>query len=330
MKSNMNKLESFVSVIWVVQDDLDLLKTQLVPMQQHLEANFSDYEILLVDQRSSDGTAAFIDVELKKIPCVRFIEMAFRVQEDVALVAGLENSIGDYVVLMQPANDPCKEVRRIVEASIEGEDIVYGVAPRPQSFGYSLLRPLATSVLSRVGYNVPKNATGFMVISRRVANAVMSVGRFHHQFFVRLSKTGYGCQSFPYERKQTSTDLKRTQQGLNTLIRMVIYNSTLPLRWMSVVGLLGSGSAFLFALYSFLTRLFMQNIAAGWASSVMFQSFMFMILFAMLAFFGEYLARLLDDQSGVKNYSVVYEKHSSVLLNEDRHNVLHDSVDVVN
>ena len=330
MKLDTNKLECFVSVIWVVQNDLKMLQEHLEPMQQHLEASFSDYEILLVDQRSDDGTADYIDAELKKVPCVRFIEMAFRVPQDVAMVAGLENSIGDYVVIMNPENDPCDQVGRIVYASIDGADIVYGVAPKPQSFGYRLLRPMASVVLSRVGYDVPKNATGFIAISRRAANAVMSVGRFHHQFFVRLSNTGYASQRFSYDRRSGPSDLKHTQQGMSTLVKMVIYNSTLPLRWMSVVGLLGSGSAFLFALYSFVTRLLMQNVAPGWASSVMFQSFMFMILFAMLAFFGEYLARLLDDQSGVKNYSVVYEKHSSVLLNEDRHNVLSDSVDRCN
>lgn len=327
MKKEAKVLERFISVVWVLRDSVDALRAHLQPLQEDLEANFTDYEILLIDQRSHDGTADYIEAQLKAIPSVRFIELSFRVAQDVAIVAGLENSIGDYVVIMDPERDSVREIRPIVDAALEGADIVYGTAPLKRSLAYRMLRPLAGKVLSRIGYNVPQNATGFMTLSRRAANAVMSVGRFHHQFFVRLAKTGYVYERFSYQINIPEKSSKNAQRGAYDLVQMVIHNSTLPLRWMSVAGILGSGFAFLFALYSFLIRLLMENVAAGWASSVMFQSCMFMLLFTMLAFFGEYLARLLDDQSGMKSYSVVYEKHSSVLLNENRRNVQQNSID---
>lgn len=325
MNTNEPKLECFVSVVLVARNNLALLQAQLNPLQEYLESHFCDYEILIVDQRSDDGTVQAMDEMLKRIPCVRFIELSFRIGGDVATVAGLENSIGDYVVLMDLRTDPFDRIREMVTASIEGSDIVMGVSNMRESLAYRTVRPLASMVLRRIGYSVPRGATGFMSISRRAVNAVMSVGRFHHQFFVRLSKAGYSSEGFAYDLLALPASEKKVSRGSSDLFQMVIYNSTLPLRWMSVLGMMGSGCAFIFAFYSFLTRLFMENVAAGWASSVMFQSFMFMLMFAMLAFFGEYLARLLDDQVGYKDYSVVYEKHSSVLLDEDRHNVLNES-----
>lgn len=45
----------------------------------------------------------------------------------------------------------------------------------------------------------------------------------------------------------------------------------------------------------------------------------------MLAFFGEYLARLMEEKEGVSSYSVVYEKMSAKMLSEDRVNVVQAS-----
>lgn len=320
-------LETFVSVIVVTRNQSNTLEQRLPELQSYMELHFSDYEILIVDQRSDDGTLQKIDILLKKIPCIRFIELSFRVTEDVAMAAGLENSIGDYVIYMDLESDPHMGIRQMIEKCRGGSDIVLGISNSQESIGYRCLRPFATWMLGRIGYTLPRGAGNFMAISRRAANAVMSVGRFHHQFLIRLSKTGYAHGSFPYDALDGKTKKKSLKAGFQQLVRMMIYNSTLPLRWMSLLGFLGSTIAFLFALYSFVLRLVMENIAAGWASSVMFQSFMFLLMFAMLAFFGEYLARLLDEQSHGREYAVVEEKHSSVLLDENRLNVLSESIE---
>jgi hypothetical protein len=55
-------------------------------------------------------------------------------------------------------------------------------------------------------------------------------------------------------------------------------------------------------------------------------SLLFMLQFVMLAFFGEYLGRLLDDRSEQVDYSIVFEKNSAVMVNQDRVNVLSDSL----
>ena len=58
----------------------------------------------------------------------------------------------------------------------------------------------------------------------------------------------------------------------------------------------------------------------------MFMSVLFGLLFAILAFFGEYLGRLLDDRSEQRDYDVVSEKNSSVMQEENRFNVLSESI----
>lgn len=47
--------------------------------------------------------------------------------------------------------------------------------------------------------------------------------------------------------------------------------------------------------------------------------------FLILSLFGEYLARLLEDRADVRAYNVIYERHSSVMLDMDRLNVSQNS-----
>ena len=93
--------------------------------------------------------------------------------------------------------------------------------------------------------------------------------------------------------------------------------------------MLGSFMAFIFASYSLVIRLFKDNVIEGWTSMILFMSVLFMLLFLILAFFGEYLGRLLDDRSEQRDYSVALEKMSSVMLSEQRSNVIDTSVDLI-
>jgi hypothetical protein len=52
-----------------------------------------------------------------------------------------------------------------------------------------------------------------------------------------------------------------------------------------------------------------------------------MLLFTILAFFGEYLGRLLDDNSERRDYNIAFELNSSVMLKEDRINVMSESLE---
>ncbi|MDH0939241.1 hypothetical protein N5C29_24905 [Aeromonas caviae] len=113
---------------------------------------------------------------------------------------------------------------------------------------------------------------------------------------------------------------------MRQLVRLMVFNSSRPLRWMSGLGMIGSFAAFIFAIYSVLVNVVSGDVVEGWTTTVLFMSLLFMLQFVMLAFFGEYLGRLLDDRSEQVDYSIVFEKNSAVMVNQDRVNVLSDSL----
>ncbi len=315
------KSESFVSVVLLTADGLASLESSVRRVQDVLASTYTDYEVVVIGLGPSCEKAAAEDAILREVPCVRFVQLSAAVHDDVAWAAGVECAIGDFVILFDPRIDPVTEIPHLVERCRAGADVVIGTAARGSSAGYSILRLLSTRVLRAIDYDLPKNATTLRCLSRRAVNAVTRTGRFHHQFFLRIQKTGYPSVAFPYE-PVGALGARGVWAGARDLIRLMVFNSSRPLRWMSFIGFGGSVVAFGFAAYSVLIHLVSGSVVQGWTTTILFMSVLFMTQFVMMAFFGEYLGRLLDDRSEQSDYSVVFEKNSSVMVDADRVNVL--------
>lgn len=320
----MKKKDSFVSIVLVVKNQFRELENFINNVSPYLHERYSDYEIVVVDQSSHDVSNEKLDNLLCKYSSIRYIYLSYEVSGDVAVAAGVENAIGDFVVNLDIISDPLDIIDPLVETCRAGNDIVLGVSKQDSTYLYSFVRPFISKVLLSVGYDFPRNFSGAMCLSRRAVNAVTESGRFYHKLYIRISRTGYKMEEYNYVSKNIK-DRKNIVTGLKEALQFTIFNSTKPLRWMSALGVLGSSLAFIFALYSLIVNLFNNNISEGWTTLVLFSSVLFFLLFTMLAFFGEYLARLLNDRSEHRSYSVVYERNSNVMLEETRFNVLYDS-----
>jgi hypothetical protein len=319
------KSESFVSVVIVVQTRLQDMHSTLLDVHHILDENYTDYEMVIIAPGINSTNAQDEDLILKNIPSVRLIHLSTEVYIDVALAAGLENAIGDFVVLWNPYADPVSVIPDVVSLCRAGKDVVVGVTTRPKSFSYQLIRRLVNMTLRAIEYDLPTNSTGLRCLSRRAVNAVTRVGRFHHQFYLRIQKTGYPAGAFPYTPFNEAEGVGMLK-SVRRLLRLMVFNSSRPLRWMSGIGFCGSLAAFVFASYSVLIHLLNGHVVEGWTTLVLFMSLLFTLQFIMMAFFGEYLGRLLDESSDQSEYAVVYERNSEVMLNADRVNVLSDSV----
>lgn len=319
------KNESFVSIVIVVQNHLEEIYENLVKLHLLLDANYTDFEVVVITSGLGSTNANVEDKVLKNIPCVRIINLSTRVYNDVALAAGLENAIGDFVVLWNPISDPEHVIPQIVNQCRSGMDVVVGVTTHIRTLRYRIIRKLMNFALRTIDYDLPQNSTGLRCLSRRAVNAVTRVGRFHHQFYLRIQKTGYPAGAYNYTPLNESEGVG-VIESVRRLLRVLVFNSSRPLRWMSILGFSGSLIGFLYACYSVLIHLIGGHVVEGWTTTILFMSSLFIVQFIMMAFFGEYLGRLLDEGSAQAEYAVVYERNSDIMVNADRVNVLTDSI----
>lgn len=321
----MIKSDSFVSVVIVIPGHIQDVYDPLQQLSFILDEHYTDYEIVVIAPGLNSTNANSEDRILKNINCVRIIQLSSPVYHDVALAAGLENAIGDFVVLWNPIAEPVEIVPKIVEQCRNGTDVVIGVTNKLRSLRYRLIRRAMNIALRTIDYDIPANSTSLRCLSRRAVNAVTRIGRFHHQFYLRIQKTGYPAGAFNYSPLKENEGIGFIE-SLRRLLRLMVFNSSRPLRWMSVLGFCGSVAGFLFACYSVLVHLINGHVVEGWTTIVLFMSLMFIVQFVMMASFGEYLGRLLDESSAQAEYAVVYERNSNVMINADRVNVLNTSL----
>lgn len=321
----MNKQDTFVSVVLVSYNQAVTLSNYISDLEPYLKSQYLDYEIVIIDQNSTDNTEQKLDITLKKYQSIRYIKLTQKVELEVAVAAGIENSIGDFVINMNIDIDPIDLINSFVNNGKTGNDVTIGVSNSKTTALYKCIRTLSERLIKSIGYTLPANSTGSFCLSRRAVNAITESGRFYCKLRMRMANLGYKIDALSYNLTK-ETDKKQIINGIKETLHHMVFNSTKPLRWMSILGVFGSLMAFIFAFYSIIVNLINDHVMEGWTTTILFMSLLFAILFTMLSFFGEYLARLLNDRSEHKDYNVVFEKNSSVMLEEDRNNVLFSSL----
>ena len=120
-----------VSIVVPLEQDVRLLEGLVTEIDQTVGAAYRFFEIVLVDDGSSDGTAAVMQPLLKKIQRIRYMKLSRPFGRDVALSAGIESAIGDFVVTLDPRTDPIEVIPQMIELCRKSGGIVHGMAENP-------------------------------------------------------------------------------------------------------------------------------------------------------------------------------------------------------
>src|SRR4051794_29572009 len=104
--------DNLVSVVAPIHDDGPDLEAFVVEVSAVLQAHWSHYEIVLVDDHSADDTVLVAEHLLARYPCLRLIRLARRYGAEVTIAAGLDAAIGDFVVVMRAGPTPPARSRR--------------------------------------------------------------------------------------------------------------------------------------------------------------------------------------------------------------------------
>ena len=324
--------DCFVSAVAPLHDDADIVEAFVREVVAVLKRHYVNYELVLVDDGSTDATRDVVTALLAEEPCIRLLRLSRRFGRDVAISAGLETVIGDFVVVLLPESDPPELLPRVVEMCRAGAGIAYGIrARRPAE---SPLLSLGTSVFywyfNRVlGIDLPRNSTDFRGYSRQSVNAITRIKDRLRYLRTFGSQVGFGAQPFVYEPRFRRARVRGRKPGeaVALAINMTVANSTQPLRMASVAGLVLAFVCFVHVVYVLAVRLASPDVARGWATQQILDSTMFGFLFVILATLCEYMGRLLGEVKERPLYFVLEERSSSVLLlDEHRRNVVAEPV----
>lgn len=304
-------VDAFVSLLLVSSEKSPLTEESLRIAHRELERCFTDFEIVIISNRFQPDMMEPAVSLLDALASIRIIKLAYPVAFEVAMSAALENSIGDFVVLAELPRDPVHVIAPMVQRCKAGADVLIGTSKQERALSLKVTAPLFDRLLHKVGYMIPENATTLRCLSRRAVIAVTRGGRFHHTPFVRMTKTGYPVESHPYDVVK-NLSAQTLGASIREILRLIVFNSTRPMRWITSIGIT-------LALAAALLAAFLLPGAAAILGTVL--ALILAFLFLGLGFLGEYVGRLLDERSEEFFYMVAEERNSSVVPMHIRLNV---------
>jgi glycosyltransferase involved in cell wall biosynthesis len=325
------KLDCFVSVIAPVRDDSDIIEEFIHETVPILRDNFKNYELLLVDDGSRDDSFEKIQRLLSQHEGIRLVQLSRQFGEEVAISAGLESVIGDYVVVMLPFMDPPRLIPALVERSLAGNDVVFGVRTdvSHESWLYRTGSRLFHWYCERfLQFKLPRDSTQLRCLSRMALNAITQIKDSYRYLRLASAYVGYPQQMFSYTpiNRGGRKHKRNLFKTVGTAVDLIVENSRHPLRVVTWTGLLAAVLNLIYIIYISVIYIIKTDIQKGWTTLSLQSAGQFLLVTLMLTILSEYIGRILERLRDRPFYYVRGEQASSVLLvPEKRYNVATNS-----
>lgn len=267
---------------------------------KHLE--ISSYEVVFVDDGSTDGTFALLEKLYQSHPeYVRVVRLARNFGHQVAITAGMRTAKGKAVVIMDcDLQDPPEMIKEFVRYWKEGHDVVYGVRTRRNKerwFKKATAAVFYRMIRRATNIDIPADVGDFYLLDRKVLD-VFDKLREQHRFIRGLvAWTGFRRKGVEYVREGRYAG--KTKFGFWRMLKFsfdaITAFSFMPLRMISLMGMVVSFFAFLMILWTVYLRLFTNETIVGWSSLMTVILFLGGIQLLSVGVIGEYIARIGDD-----------------------------------
>lgn len=275
-----------------------------------MDKNSIDHELIFINDGSKDKTL----LKLKAIAIldnnVKIIDFARNFGHQVAVTAGIFNSSGDAVIIIDAdLQDPPELIINMIEKWKQGYEVVY--AKRKKRKGETWFKLFtAKCFYSFLQYmsdiHIPKDTGDFRLIDKRIVEAFKNMPERNR--FVRgmMSWIGYEQTFIEYERDERFAG--KTKYPLKKMIKFaadgIIAFSTKPLKLMSVLGFMTIILAFIILVYSIVVKILGAGVVRGWTSIMVAITFFSGVQLFSIGILGEYIARIYDESKNRPLYIV--------------------------
>jgi polyisoprenyl-phosphate glycosyltransferase len=256
------------------------------------------YELLIVDDGSTDRTAEALFDLSRTWPQVRVLRLRRNAGHQAAITAGLDHSLGDHVITMDiDLQDPPEVITELLGRQREtGADVVYAQRAdrgsdshfkrRTAGIYYRLMRDVA-------GAKVPAHVGDFRLLSREAVDTLRALPERHRVYRLLIPWMGFPSAMVQYRRDaRAAGESKYPLRKMTRLAADSITSFTAkPLRIATWLGIWGS----LVCLGAMLVAVFAQfsgHTIPGWASVFVAVLFLGAIQLLCLGLLGEYVGRL--------------------------------------
>jgi glycosyltransferase involved in cell wall biosynthesis len=316
----MNREPGLLSVVAPMYEE----EATVAPFTERVAAVLGDldYELILVNDGSKDGTHEALARAAATDPRIKVITLARNFGHQPALTAGLEHARGDAVVMLDAdLQDPPEVIPELVARWRDGADVVYAV--RESRAGETRMKLASAHVFYRLmrrlaQIELPVDAGDFRLMDRRALEALLAMperARFLRGMTVWI---GFTQTAVPYQREARTSGRTKFPPGrmLRFAFDAIASFSYFPLQVATVLGFVLALLAFLAIPLTVVAR-YSDLFVPGISSTLVVILLLGGIQLMTIGIIGEYVGRIYDEVKRRPLY-IVRERTNLVTAEDER------------
>jgi glycosyltransferase involved in cell wall biosynthesis len=300
------------SVVIPVFNSEPLVGTTIDRTVAFFEAQGFTYEIVLVNDGSTDNSWDVLRVAVERYTHVRAVNLLRNYGQHNANLCGLRHATGDYIITMDDdLQNPPEEIIHLINEAMTGPDVVFGKYRQKQAASHRALGSKAIGLVNRRIFGQPHDLTvsNFRILRRDVVDRISE------------SRTAFPYvtgQALLYSNKQTNVDVEHAPRAVGKstystvriaklVLRILFSYSLFPLRLSALIGFVISALSFAIGA-AFIVHHFVDgSTVQGFTSVIVLLAFFNGVVIMMLSMLGEYVLRTLRQVTETESYHVLEE-----------------------
>lgn len=291
---------------------------------EKLEAALSGYtfEIVLVDDGSSDTSLSVIQSLSQQKSHIRYLAFTRNFGHQAALKAGLEHAKGDCVISLDgDLEHPPELIPELIAGWKEGYEVV--ITLRKEKKGsYSLFKSITSNLFYRLmnllsEVKIEKGSADFRLLDRKVVDVLVQMPE--NPIFLRaiINWLGFSQKAIYYEadNRYVGSSKYTASKMFSFGLEGITSFSVKPLKISSFVGTIIAGLSAIYGFYAIYIKLFTDRSIDGWASLLALVAFMGSMQMIMIGILGEYLGRLFIASKSRPQYIIKETNETAVFTN---------------
>ena len=298
------------SIVAPIYNELENLPELYRRVKEVMDSNGESWELILVDDGSTDGSTKKIREFAQADSRVRPIIFARNFGHQIAITAGWDYARGDATVIIDAdLQDPPEVILDLAKKWKEGYEVVYAV--RAEREGESWFKKLTASLFYRIIYRItdvkiPVDTGDFRLMDRKVVEVLKQMRERHR--FPRGMSAWVGFRQVGVEYKRAARFAGETKYPFNKMLRLALNAITsfsyFPLQVATFFGFFSAGVAILAIPVVIYLRMNGIPQLTGQATTLIAVLFLGGVQLISLGILGEYIGRLYDEAKGRPLYIV--------------------------
>lgn len=303
-----------LSVVTTMYYSAGYLKEFYNRVQKVLESLKCDYEFIFVDDGSPDNSLS-IALQLQATDNkIHVVELSRNFGHHKAVMAGLRESTGDLIYLIDCDLEEEPELLNVFYAKLNSVncDVVYGVQQkrkgkwRERFFGYifyKLFNHFAE-------HKIPENILMSRLMKRAYVSSLLQYDEKDFFLGATFSSVGFRQESVSVVKKNKGSSTYNLARKLSLMVNAIVSSSNRPLVYVFYIGAFISFCVMLGALGVFCYHFFIQPMQVGWPSLVLSIWFLGGLIILCIGIVGIYLSKIYTETKD-RPTVIIRKKHSN-------------------